>query len=463
MSEAGDDVAASEEPRGAKLTRGSIRGHLVTQTLPMVAGIAALMSVGIIDAYFIGRLGADQLAAVAFIFPVTTALSSLGVGVMAGIASVVSRALGRGDEQHARGLANLGFMLAATLGIVLAVTLYALRLPLFRLMQADDNLLPYIDAYMMPFALGFFALPAMMGINGALRAQGAAKRSMAILLTMAAVNWVLDPLLITGIGGIGGFGIAGAAYATLSAWVIAAIVGFVMLQTTDIKLRPADIRHCGLKRDSLSLARVAGPAAFSNSINPVGLAILTALLAGAGADAVAGFGAGGRLQSFAVVPLLGLSSSIGAIAGQNWGAGRIDRARRALLWACGFSLVYGLTVAALMVAFRGDLASLFSDNAAVRDELSRYILISAWGYAGFGVTIIINGALNAIDRAGLALLQSLLRVLAVMVPFALLLRGAWGADAIYGAELAANVVGAAVAGFIAWRVLQKAQVDHAQT
>ena len=64
----------------AKLASGSIRSHLVGQTLPMVFGVAAIMSVGLIDAYFIGQLGAQELAAVSFIFPITIALSSLGVG-----------------------------------------------------------------------------------------------------------------------------------------------------------------------------------------------------------------------------------------------------------------------------------------------------------------------------------------------------------------------------------------------
>ena len=80
----------------AKLTRGSIRGHLVSQTMPMIFGVAAIMSVGLIDAYFIGQLGAQELAAVSFIFPITIALSSLGVGVMVGINSVIARALSGG-------------------------------------------------------------------------------------------------------------------------------------------------------------------------------------------------------------------------------------------------------------------------------------------------------------------------------------------------------------------------------
>lgn len=448
-------------PASAKLTRGSIRGHLIAQTAPMIVGIAAIMSIGIVDAYFIGQLGAAQLAAVAFIFPVTQALSSLGVGVLAGIASVVSRALGRGDERHAEGLANLGFLLAAGGGIVLALVLFALREPLFELMQADANLLPLIDAYMAPYAIGFFALPFMMAINGALRAQGAAKRSMAILITMAAANWTLDPILITGAFGFEGFGIAGAAYATLASWVISGVVGFAMLQSTDIRFDPAAVKYCKLKRDSGALGRVAIPSAFANSINPIGLAILTALLASAGQDAVAGFGAAGRLQAFAVVPLLGLSSSIGAIVGQNWGAGKIDRARSALVQSFVFSLVWGLAIAALLVLLRSDLAALFADDGAVKDSFERYILIAAWGYAGFGMFIVGNGALNAIDYAGWALAQSIVRVAVFMIPVAWFMRSAWREDAIYAAELSANVLGGLLAVAVALWFVSAARCETA--
>ena len=114
----------------AKLTRGSIRGHLLGQTMPMVFGVAAIMSVGLIDAYFIGQLGAKELAAVSFIFPITIALSSLGVGVMVGINSVIARALGEGDSERAERRANFGAVFALATGVVLGLVLYILLDPL---------------------------------------------------------------------------------------------------------------------------------------------------------------------------------------------------------------------------------------------------------------------------------------------------------------------------------------------
>lgn len=440
----------------AKLIRGPIRGHLISQTLPMIFGVAAVMSIGLVDSYFIGQLGSQQLAAIAFIFPITIAINSIGVGMMVGVNSVVARALGEGDDAKAARRANLGVSVSVALGILIGVAMYTLLDPLFRLMQADASLLPFIKTYMQPFSFGFPMMMAIMGINGMLRGQGEARKTSLVSFSYAAANWVLDPLLITGAFGFEGFGMAGAAYATLIGWMIGIGVGLLLISKAPLPFNLTLLRQCNFRDSFAAILRVAGPAAFSNSINPIGLSILTALLASEGAQAVAGFGAAGRVQSFAVVPLLGLSGSIGAIIGQNWGAKEFGRAREALLLAGGFCLFYGLVVAALL-AFNGRwFADFFTEDPAVMDAFATYLMIAAWGYAGFGLLIVANGALNAIDHARYALLQSFGRVFIIMLPVAWLLRKQFGAEAIYSAELAANLLGGTIAGLVAWRVLSRA-------
>ena len=439
----------------AKLTRGSIRGHLVTQTAPMVIGVAAIMSVGLIDAYFIGQLGSEELAAVSFIFPITIALSSLGVGVMVGINSVIARALGEGDRDRAQRRANFGAVFALAAGVVLGLTLYLLLDPLFTLMQASDRLLPLIGEYMRPYALGLPVMLLQMGLNGVLRGQGEARKTSYVSITYSATNWVLDPIMITGAFGFGGFGIAGAAYATIIGFGVAVVMALWLIRSSMLSVNIAAIRECNIGDSSRAIMRVAAPAAFSNAINPIGLSVLTALLASQGEAAVAGFGAAGRLQSFAVVPLLALSGSIGAIVGQNWGAGREDRARRAMRWSAMFCVGYGLATALVLFAFGRWFAKVFTDDPQVVEEFARYLEISVWGYAGFGLLIVANGALNAVDRASLALLQSAARVFLVMLPIGWLLRASWGADAVYAAELVANLAGGALALAIVWRVLRQ--------
>ncbi|MFN4114250.1 MAG: MATE family efflux transporter [Sphingomonadaceae bacterium] len=442
----------------AKLTRGTIRGHLVSQTLPNVLGVAALMSVALLNAYYIGRLGSAELAAVAFIFPVVIAVSSLGVGVMVGINSVIARALGSGDVEQAARRANFGAIFALATGAGLGLSLYLLIDPLFTLMQAEASLRPLIREFMAPYALGLPLLLLQMALNGVLRGQGEARMNSLISLAYAAINWLLNPFLITGALGIGGLGLAGAAYAMLIGYGFACLLALWFIARTHLPINPALIRQCRMGESARAIMRVAGPAALSNAINPVGLAVLTGLLAAEGQAAVAGFGAAGRLQSFAVVPLLALSGSIGAIVGQNWGAGEHARARLALYEAGLFCLAYGFGTGALLWLYGDWFGGLFSSDPAVINAFSMYLAISVWGYAGFGLLIVANGALNAVDRSGYALAQSFARVFLLMLPFAWLLRGTWGANAIYSAELVANLGGGVVAAAVAWRVLASAPV-----
>ncbi len=430
---------------GARLTHGSVGQHLFQQTLPMVVGILAILSVGLIDAYFIGQLGKDPLTAVSFIFPVIFALSSLGVGVIAGIASVVSRALGAAQKDRAQGLVALGLVAATVFGLIITALLLMFKTSLFQLMNAPDDLLPMIDGYMTPFALGFPLLLISMGANGALRAQGMAGKASLILITLALTNWILDPLLISGLGFFEGFGIRGAAYATVIGWGFGAIVSLSLVAMSPVGLSFTALKAAHPKDDLGALVRVGGPAAISNSVNPLGLSVMTAMLAQYGDAAVAAFGAGGRLQAVAVVPLLALSSSIGAIVGQNWGAGYANRARRALWLALGFCLVYSLTSGALLALFREPLAHIFTDDPVVIHAMAVYLLISVWGYAGYGVVIVVNGAMNAIDRASWALGQSLFRVFAVMIPVAWGLSTVLEMRSVYVGELLANLVGGVVA------------------
>ncbi len=446
----------------AKLVTGSIRGHLVSQTLPMIIGVAAIMSIGLVDSYYIGKLGSDELAAISFVFPVTMAMGSLGVGVMVGINSIVARALGEGDGDKASRRAILGFVVAIAFGLVTGVAIFTLVGPLFSLLQAPEDLRPIIETYMRPFALGFPLQLSIMGFNGVLRGQGEARKTSYIALTYAGGNWVLDPILITGAFGFGGLGIVGAAYASLAGWGMGIVMGWFLLRRTDLPLRPELLRQGQMGEAIGAMVRVAAPAAFSNSINPIGLSILTALIASEGAAAVAGFGAAGRVQSFAVVPLLALSGSIGGIVGQNWGANKPDRSREAMFYAGLFCIGYGLLIGLVLTLGGTTFGRLFTNEPAVIENFASYMRVASWGFAGFGLLIVANGALNAIDRASFALGQSATRVFLIMLPAAWLLQPVLDAHGIYLAELAANLLGGAIATFVVWRMLNRKPKAHAK-
>lgn len=444
----------------ARLTKGSIPGHLVGQTLPAIVGGLAMMSIGLVDSYFIGQLGPDALAAIAFIFPVLIALTSLGVGVMVGINSVVARALGEGDGERAHRKANFGIVFAAGIGIIMGMALYAGQGALFTLMNAPAHLMPLISAYMEPYAIGLPLILMIMGFNGVLRAQGEARKTSIVSVTYASANWVLDPILIVGVFGFEGFGIAGAAYASIAGYAIGAVLSVFMISRTDLPIDLGKLKGANVGEPAKAILRVGLPASFSNAINPMGLMVLTALIALESEAAVAAFGAAGRVQSFALVPLLSLSGTIGAIVGQNWGARAFDRSREAALFAFGFCLFWGLGIAIVMAFSGAWFGRAFSDEAEVIAQFARYFQIAAWGYAGFGVLIVANGILNAVDKASFALSQSAARVFLVMLPFAWIFLPEWGSEAIFGAELAANVFGGISGAALAFWILSRRAPDR---
>ena len=100
-------------------------------------------------------------------------------------------------------------------------------------------------------------------------------------------------------------------------------------------------------------------------------------------------------------------------------------------------------------------ADFFTEDPAIIDEFASYLRIAAWGYAGFGLLIVANGALNALDKANSALMQSSVRVFLVMLPLGWLAREFYGSSAIYAAELAANLVGGSVAALVVWRTMRR--------
>ena len=442
-----------EPPASAKLVQGSVQRHVLVQTAPMIVALTASTSVGILDAYFVGQLGPDALAAIGFVFPVHIALLSLGVGVMVGINSCVARALGAHEHAVAEQRAVQGLIFGGLLGLGLSVLLLVGQRALFQALNAEGAALELVLEYMFPYAVGFTPLILSMSLNGVLRGQGEAVKSSTILIVVAAMNLILDPLLIAGWGPFPAFGVAGAAYATITAFGFAAAVGFGLVQSGEVKIRASRVFEGNLVDGMLSLARVGAPAAFSNSVNPIGLTILTGLLATHGSVVVGAFGAAARVQNIVIVPLLALSSSIGPIVGQNWGAKAFARSRSAWRFSVALCVGYGLVAALLLVLFRTPLAQVFTDSQAVLTEIEGYILLAAWGFAGFGVLIVTNGALNAIDRASTGLAVSMGRVFAVMVPLSFLGSALVGSRGVYAAILAANVLGAVVAFVFGQRAL----------
>ena len=398
------------------LNRGSVGRALTRVSAPMTVGILGILSVGLADAFFLARHGEASLAAIGFIFPVITALTSLSIGLSAGTSAVLSRAIGSGAQSDAQVRMTLhAMLLGAGLSCAVAIVFYSGARELFSLMGARNEVLEAALGYVPYWCLSFPLLVMGMSLNSAFRAAGKSEVAAIVMVLQAAVNIALDPLMIFGLGPIPEQGTAGAGLATLIARALAFTgVCLFAAKVRALRFDCAPFRNIWLS--CRAIGRVGAPAALSNAINPAGMAIVTAAVATIGDSAVAGFGAAGRVQAFLIVPMLALSSGIGPVVGQAWGADKTERARNAVRLCFLTCLVYGLTVAATLLVLADPVADLMTGGDGAAGYTASYLRYVSWGFFGYGILITANAAMNARDRALWSMTLSAARIFVIYVP-----------------------------------------------
>lgn len=387
-------------------------------TTPMAIGMVALMSFNIIDTFFIGLLGTDELAAISFTFPVTFTVISLIIGLGIGTSAVIARALGGGNPTLARDQATTALFLSLILVSILSTLGLLLIEPIFLLLGSSQETLVHIVDYMSMwyFSSVFLVLP-MVG-NSVLRASGDTSTPSLIMGAGGAINAILDPLLIFGYGPIPAMGIKGAAIATLLAWICGSII---VLYVLGVKrgLIHLYLPAWGLfKAAAAKVLKIALPAAGANMLTPLAMGILTAVVAGYGKEAVAAFGVGQRLESIASLVVLSLSMTLPPFISQNQGAGFYDRVQRSYQLCCRFVVVWQFVVFLVLALLAPYIAKIFTSEAEVAHLIQMFIWIVPLGYGVQGIVILTNSSFNALHLPNQALMLSFVRLFVCYVPCA---------------------------------------------
>lgn len=433
------------------LTKGPVWRGLAAVSAPMSLGILGVLSVGLADAYFLGQLGEEPLAAVGYIYPVTAAITSLSIGLSAGANAAVSQAIGRKDGEDAeQRLALHALVLGVSLSLVIAAAFYLLSGPLFRLIGAGDPVMEEINKYIPFWTLSFPVLVLMMLSQATFRAHGDGASAAAIMVGSALINIAITPVFIYGTWIAPELGTGGAALATLIARVLGAAAAlYWAIHTNRLKWCAEPFKN--IWSSFAQITKVGAPAALSNSINPAGMAAVTAAVATLGETAVAGFGAATRVQSLVLVPMMALSAGIGPVVGQNWGAEKHDRAAAGLHWALWFCLGYGLLIGLVLAVFGGVIAGWIAGDGQAADQAALYLRLVGWSLFGYGFVVVSNAAMNARDKAVWSMALSLGRIFLLYLPGAWL--GVWLFDftGVLMAAILANLVAALAAVWMATR------------
>ncbi len=428
------------------LTKGPIFGHVIRIALPMVIGIGSIISFSLADSYFIGQLGATELAAIGYTYPVTTIFFNLIFGMAIAMSAVVSRKIGAGLADDVRKVVTIGLLMVTIFSCFLAFVGYVFLDPIFDLIGAGDDVMPYIHDYMPIWFISGIFISIPIVANSAIRGMGDAFWPAVVMVTVAVVNVILDPILIFGLWGAPAMGMKGAAIASLIADMVATCTALFIIIYREKLLAPlCMVCSTSWKFVAKLLLVIAVPVSLSSVIAPIVSYGYTMILADVGNEAVAGFGVAMRFEAFALIPIMAVAGGMAPLIGQNYGAGLNSRVNEALSKALRFGIFYGVGSVVILFFIAEHVSPLFSEDDAIRSFVSSYLIYVPLSFVGVNIFAITTSSMNAMGRAKTALGLNIIKSFFVALPLAYGLTLFYGENGFIGSIIATNIIAAMLA------------------
>lgn len=448
----------TEPARQAKFVEGNLLRHITVMSLTASVGLMAIFAVDLMNMVFISWLKDDEItAAVGYAGAILFFTTAFGIGVSIAVSALVARAVGMRDMAAARTRATNGLMLGMALGLGFAGLVWAF-LPGFVSLLGASGRTHALTVHFLTIVVPSqpFLLAGMIG-TAILRSHGDARRAMMATVWGAVVNAVLDPIFIFSFG----WGLTGAAIASvISRMVIAAVALWPILRHYGGFDRPS---LASVTADAAPVFAIAGPAILTQLATPVGQAIVTRMVAGFGEAAVAGMAITGRLTPVALGVIFAMSGAVGPIIGQNFGAGRLDRVRRAFLDALLFTGAVILMSAVLLFALRAPIADLFHAEGLTRELIYLFCGPLCLLFFFNGALFVANAACNNLGAPFTSTLLNWGRHTLGTVPFALWLAGPWGAEGVLIGQGLGGVVFGLLSVWVGLRTIARATPPRARS
>ncbi len=415
------------------LTTGSIPRHLVTFAVPMLIGNMLQALYNTVDAIWVGRfLGPQALAAVSVSFPIIFVLITLLMGVTMATTVMVAQYAGAKQTEMVKRTVNNSMLLLLGGGVIASVLGILLRKPLLRLIHTPPEILDDAAAYMMVFMGGLVFMFGSHVFGAILRGLGDSRTPLVFLTYATITNIILDPILIFGLGPIPSMGIQGAALATVLAQALATGIAIRHLNRRN-QLVIFDPRQLRFDVElTKSVIRIGLPAGIQQVAVSMGSLVLISIVNRFGHVMTAAYGAGIRLDGFALMPLMSLGMAVSAMVGQNLGAGYHHRVKEIVRWGVIMSSSLAVFFTVLMVAFPGVFMSIFTADAKVLAAGVEFLRIVSLSFLGIAVLFTFGGALRGAGDTVPTMLISTAALWLLRIPLAAYLsstalgaRGIW--------------------------------------
>jgi len=433
-------VSERMDPRTRALLEAPIAPTLLRLAAPNVLVMVVQASIGLVETYFIGRLGTDALAGVALAFPVVMLMQMMSGGAVGGgISSAIARALGGGRRADANALVVHALAIAAILGLVFSAAVLGGGRWLYSAMGGKDASLAAALTYSNVIFAGAILVWIFNSLANVIRGTGNMALPALVTCVGAAILIPLSPCLIFGWGPFPRLGIAGGAWAFVTFYALgsAALAGYLRSGRSVVLLSLQSIRfEWRLFRDILRVGAVAALVTITTNVT---IAFATGLVGQFGPAAIAGYGTGARLEYLLIPLVFGLGAPLVAMVGTNIGAGRHDRALRAAWF--GAAIAAGLTEAIGLWAaiYPRSWLALFDTDPAMIEAGSEYLRAVGPAYGLFGLGMALYFSSQGAGRLLWPLLANLIRLLIAAGGGWLALRVGGGLTHVFTVQAAALV------------------------
>ena len=380
-------------------TSGPLGRAILLLAIPMVMEMVMESVFAVADVFWVAHLGADAVATVGLTESLLTLIYTAAMGLSIGVTAMVARRIGEKNPDGAAEAAVQGIALGLLVAAVIAVVAVPLAPRLLAMMGATPAVQALGSSYARVMLGGNAVILLLFLINAIFRGAGDAAIAMRVLWLANGINIVLGPCLIFGVGPFPRLGVTGAAIATTIGRGTGVLYQLyrlwrgdarVAIRRAQLKLQPAVMR---------TMLRLSGTGTLQVLIGTASWIGLVRIISSFGSEAVAGYTIAIRIIVFALLPSWGLANAAATLVGQGLGAGKPDRAERAV-WLAGFyNMVFLGTVGALFVAFAGPIVSVFTRDSAVAPVAVLCLRTISYGFLFYAYGMVLTQSFNGAGDA----------------------------------------------------------------
>lgn len=436
------DPADPRKEPGTDLTEGPVSRLLLRFTLPLFAGNLLQVAYGAVNRFWTGQfLGKEALGAVSIGILVAYVLVAFAWGMTMGATILVAQAYGAKDWSTLRKAVANSFLIVGLMALGTTFLMIAGAAPVLRWLGTPPELFGMARDYLLVGSLGAIFVFGFNLVSFIFRAIGDSTTPLKYLALSVGINTILDPFLMLGWGPFPRMGISGAAAGMVVAEGTAFLLSFRALQR---KGGPAALVIRGNLPDwpmISAILRLGLPGSFQQTFISLGVSVIQRFINGFGSDAIAAYGAAANVDNLFFLPAISLNLAVSSMAGQNVGAGKLDRARMTAAYALLYSGAVSLALGILCLAVPSWLLSPFlqaADSGALAIG-ERLLRILGLPYLFITSMVVLNGFFNGVGDTLASMFLSIVSLWILRVPLVWRLSGKWGLDGVW-AGIAAGYV-----------------------